>query len=305
MLFEANPRNRLLDEASDGAFIVEKAALEALEGDRLALFVVVAQVDDAHTAAPHVGDLVAPLDAIADPEFVVGAAALLRLQSGDGRHRFISRFEGWGFVLGRQRVILKPGFAEKFLLAAGQWGLPRTTEIGHCRFALEDTVVVSRIAIGDGEVVGAAVALTITLGQVGDGFGVHVAVLVGNRPERDREIAPGRISTGGGDQPRDEFGASALGAAAVEVVARIFEGAPVGDQRFSGVEHSQASIVGQRQARAQVAERERVVDVAAPQRQPTERAHLGVWIVGKRIARVKRVRTPERLLLLLRGEVDG
>ena len=44
---------------------------------------------------------------------------------------------------------------------------------------------------------------------------------------------------------------------------------------------------------------------AAAQRQPTERAHVGVRIAGKRIARVKRMRTAERLFDLFGGQVDG
>ncbi len=304
MLFKANPRDRLLHEAGDGALVVEKAALEALEGDRLALFVIVAEVDDAHAAAPHVGDLVAPFDAVADHELVVGSASHVRRQGGDRYHRFMDGFESRGFVLGRQRIVLQPGFAQEFLLAAGRC-LPRTAEIGDCRFALEDAVAVGGIAIGDGEVVGALIALTIALGQIGEGVGVNAAVLVGNRPERDGEIAPGGVGAGGGDQPRDEFAASALGAAAVEVVVGSFGGAAVSDQRFSGVEHEQALIVRQRQARTQIAERERVVNIAAPQCQPSERAHLAVGIGRKRIALVKRVRAAERLFLLIGGQVDG
>jgi len=68
VLFEHDPGARLLGEAGDGGLVGQQAALESLDGDRLPLFVVVAQVDDAHAAAQHLGHLVAPVYAVAEVE---------------------------------------------------------------------------------------------------------------------------------------------------------------------------------------------------------------------------------------------
>src|SRR5690606_5070868 len=86
VLFQPNPRHGFLHETGDGAFVGQEAALERLQGDRLALFVVVAKIDDTHTAAPHVGDLIAVHDAVADAELVavVGRPCAFRL-AGEGR----------------------------------------------------------------------------------------------------------------------------------------------------------------------------------------------------------------------------
>jgi len=77
VLLQPDPGQRLLHKAGDGALVAEETRLEALNRHRLALLVVVAQVDNAHPAAQHLGHLVALLNALAGGELVLDRAGAL------------------------------------------------------------------------------------------------------------------------------------------------------------------------------------------------------------------------------------
>ncbi len=290
VLLQPNPRHRLLHEAGDGALVVEEAALEALERDRLALFVVVAQIDDAHPAPAHVRDFVAPLDAVADVELVVGAARPRPFRLNRRvRLGFVERFH---LRRQRRRKLLDARLAQHLLIRNGR--ALDCREIGGGGLALEDVAV----AIGDREVVCAAVRAArpaIRLQQFVDDQFVRGVVILRQRPQHDRVVAPPRIGARRRDQPFEICVDGTPRPLAVERRPRFFLRAAVGDQRLADVEHQQASVVRQRQARAQVAQREQIVHVAAAQRQPSQLAHLAVGIGRKRIALVELVMTAQRL----------
>jgi len=68
VLLKFDPGSRLLDEARHSPLIFQEPPLERLDGDRIAPFVIEAQVNDAHAAANHAADFVAGGNRVADPE---------------------------------------------------------------------------------------------------------------------------------------------------------------------------------------------------------------------------------------------
>src|SRR5690606_21114757 len=84
VFFQMNPGCRFLKKTGDRALVIEETPLKTLDGDRFAVFVVIAEVDDAHAATPQIGDFVAAFDALANPEFVARVFND-RLQGGSER----------------------------------------------------------------------------------------------------------------------------------------------------------------------------------------------------------------------------
>ena len=244
VLFQPNPGHGLLHEARHCPLVIQEAALETLERDRFALFVVVAQIDDAHPAPAHVSDFVASFDPVANFEFVFLLIGLRARDPGAWTLRLDRRVGGrleqrrLIAILCGKRDLLEARIAQKFLLV-GRGSATQHAELCHRRFALKDAAVL----IGNGVIVGMAGRSAIQVNQLTNLAFADAVFFFRQRPKHDGNVAPRRISLGSLDQPVEIMLRRALSQRLVNRAGRGFARALIRDQRFADVKDQQPPIV--------------------------------------------------------------
>jgi len=314
MLFQPDPRQRLVGEAGHGVLVGQEAALERLDGDRFPVLVVVTQIDDAHPAAQHLRHLVAPVDPVAVGEFAIFGPAHEPVQQRERRggvalRRALSRldFQHEHVRLVRARLAELGGRFDREeagphvgAFVAVRHDLVRV-DLGHV-FRLRRRGAIGR----GGHILGLRrrhIPQCQQLGLVAQPVQRAVLLDFGHRPQRHGNIAPRGYGARHAHHPAHKGLVGTLGQLAV---VRIGPGQlhrlAIGVQHLADVKHAQPPIVlRQRQARAQIPQRQIVVGVhhIPAQGQPAQPPDLFVRIAGERVALVGLAPPVEQALLLI------